>query len=669
MDPVLALSATVVKSVCKIWLRDDALASDTSSTVVDIIHAKLAGSPEQREAVRLFDGMQGTVTRMLRPLIEVEFARLSDGERDAALAAVRLAFERARLGSDDLLASDLNALSVEQLVLADADGLVRDLSPAARHLFDLVVGECCTYVVAYADRIPGFTVRALAEVLARQSRITKLISAPQRVPARTEVEPGVPEDRFTRAYRQQVASRLDRLDLFGATLSESVRQYSLSTAYISLAVDDVPPATVLVDDSDTNGLALPVPALPSALAGGDVRIEQVLAQTRKLLVRGDAGSGKTTLLQWLAVRSARQDFPEALSSWNATVPLLIRLRRHVDGDFPAPEDFVLGVGRTLAAEMPRLWAHRLLRSGRALVLIDGIDELGESKRAAAQRWVGELVQDFPNARYVVTSRPTAASRDWLRRYGFDSATLRPLTGTDTRLFIEHWHNAVLADLPVGPSRAELRDDQQKLLHVLETRRHLRALATTPLLCALLCALHRDRRRQLPDNRMELYDAALQMLLDRRDREREIPDDEVILSYTDKRTLLRELALWLIENGWSDASADRVRDQIARQLTRMGHITATPDAVHRHLMDRSGLLRDPMKAASTSSTAPSRNTSPPKPPSTATRPEPSPPTPTTTNGSKSSSPAPATPAAANAKNSSATCSTAPTANPNTMTGCA
>lgn len=595
VDPVLALSASVVKSVCKIWFRDDTLAADTSSTLVDLLQAKLARSSSDRNAGRLFDGMQGTVTRMLRPLIDVEFDRLDAGEREAALLAARVAFERARLGSEELVTSDLNALLVEQRVMAGTEELVRDLSPDARQLFRLVVSECCTYVVAYADRIPGFTVRALAEVLERQSRITKLISAPQRVPARAEIEPGVHEGRFTHAYRQQVASRLDRLDLFGATLSESVRQYSLSTAYISLAVDDVPAATVLTGKADP--YALPSdelqPDLPAAI-GGDVRIEQILAQTRRLLVRGDAGSGKTTLLQWLAVRSAQQDFPARLSAWNRTVPLLVRMRSHVDGQFPPPEDFVLGVGRTLAAEMPRLWVHELLHSGRALVLIDGIDELGESRRAAAQRWVGELVQDFPKARFVVTSRPTAASRDWLHRYGFDSATLRPLTGTDVQLFIKHWHNAVRADLPVGHGRAELREDERKLLRAAEARRHLRALATTPLLCALLCALHRDRRRQLPDNRMELYEAALQMLLDRRDREREIPDGNVILSYTDKRTLLRELALWLIENGWSDAPVDRARGQISRQLTRMAHIAAEPESVLRHLMDRSGLLSDPVE---------------------------------------------------------------------------
>ncbi|MCE0447639.1 hypothetical protein LT493_36885 [Streptomyces tricolor] len=38
------------------------------------------------------------------------------------------------------------------------------------------------------------------------------------------------------------------------------------------------------------------------------------------------------------------------------------------------------------------------------------------------------------------------------------------------------------------------------------------LATNPLMCGLICALHRERRGYLPTGRKELYDAALTMLL-------------------------------------------------------------------------------------------------------------------------------------------------------------
>jgi predicted NACHT family NTPase len=66
------------------------------------------------------------------------------------------------------------------------------------------------------------------------------------------------------------------------------------------------------------------------------------------------------------------------------------------------------------------------------------------------------------------------------------------------------------------------DYEAALVRHLDGHRHLRSLASNPLLCAMLCALNLDRRKQLPPNRMALYDAVLTLLVEHRDIEREIP---------------------------------------------------------------------------------------------------------------------------------------------------
>src|SRR3954452_12200361 len=103
-----------------------------------------------------------------------------------------------------------------------------------------------------------------------------------------------------------------------------------------------------------------------------------------------------------------------------------------------------------------------------------------------------------------------------------------------------------------------------LLHELTARAHLRRLARYPLLCALICALHRDRHAHLPGNRMELYEVALHMLLERRDTERNITTN-VVLTRTTKTLLLQNIAYWLIRNGWSEAPTDRVVDRLEKLL--------------------------------------------------------------------------------------------------------
>jgi predicted NACHT family NTPase len=109
-------------------------------------------------------------------------------------------------------------------------------------------------------------------------------------------------------------------------------------------------------------------------------IDQILAISRRLVIRGNAGSGKSTLLQWLAVRSAGRSFTGPLAAWNNAIPFFVRLRERVDHSFPAPEEFPQLIAKTIVGTMPAGWVHRQLESGRALVLVDGVDELPQAKR-------------------------------------------------------------------------------------------------------------------------------------------------------------------------------------------------------------------------------------------------------------------------------------------------
>jgi hypothetical protein len=125
------------------------------------------------------------------------------------------------------------------------------------------------------------------------------------------------------------------------------------------------------------------------------------------------------------------------------------------------------------------------------------------------------------------------------------------------------------------------------------RAHLRKLSGYPLLCALLCALHQDRRATLPSNRMELYEVALQMLLERRDVERKIDMVEG-LGRTEKLLLLGDLAYWLIRNGYTDVEVPRALYRIAQRLHHMPQAKASNQNVYRHLLERSGLIREPVE---------------------------------------------------------------------------
>ena len=255
------------------------------------------------------------------------------------------------------------------------------------------------------------------------------------------------------------------------------------------------------------------------------------------------------------------------------MPFFIPLRRYVNRSLPSPEEFPLAVGRNLAHEMPPGWVHGLLRAGRALILVDGVDEMPEGQREHVRAWLGDMVGSFRDARYVVTSRPAAIGEGWLTGLGFAASELQPMSASDVKEFIHQWHKAMAAEIIEADESRDLAGYEQSLIAAIDADRHLRALTVSPLLCALLCALNRERRTQLPRDRMEIYEAALDMLLERRDRERGVELAQTPLTRTDKLLLLQDIAFWLVRNGWSDAPADRVTAQVARSLLQLHKVSA------------------------------------------------------------------------------------------------
>ena len=226
------------------------------------------------------------------------------------------------------------------------------------------------------------------------------------------------------------------------------------------------------------------------------------------------------------------------------------------------------------------------------MLVDGVDEMPEGQRDRVRAWLGDLRDSFHAARYVVTSRPAAIEEGWLDELGFATTELQPMSASDVAALIHQWHEAVMAEVPDPDERGQLAGYERSLVAAIDADRHLRALTISPLLCALLCALNRERRTQLPRDRMEIYEAALEMLLERRDRERGVGLDETALTRTDKILLLQDIAFWLVRNGWSDAPADRVAAQVGRSLMQLHKVGTDPSAAFRALLERSGVLREP-----------------------------------------------------------------------------
>ncbi|SFO08992.1 NACHT domain-containing protein [Actinomadura madurae] len=472
---------------------------------------------------------------------------------------------------------------------------MRQVGESGAQLYNVILDECCDCLVRIVIQLPQFAPRASVETLSRISGLADQVNVVlARLPARSVTAPeGTSSDReFTQRYLEHLSDTLDTLELFGVRFERFTRpRITLSVAYIGLSVSTEKKAGRVTETlrgtrvSDWRG---------DQQFNSSVRVESVLAESRLLLLRGEAGAGKSTLLRWIAITAARGKFSGDMTSWNGCIPFLIKLRSFSGERMPRPEEFIDRIADNLTGIMPRGWVHRQLIAGKALILVDGVDELVGQDRHAVREWLHGLISDFPQTRIVVTSRPVAASADWLRAEGFFSAFLERMSPADIRALIQHWHSAVrhCGDLPCPPER--LPSYETALLARLESAVHLRTLAANPLLAAMLCALNLDRETQLPRDRMGLYGAALDMLLVTRDAKRGIPSSRSLsLERAQQIRILQYIAAHLSNSNRVELPKALAEQLIADRLAAMPYINQSAPEVLEYLLDRSGVIREPV----------------------------------------------------------------------------
>ncbi|WP_405408963.1 NACHT domain-containing protein [Streptomyces decoyicus] len=561
--------------------------------------AGLVAAPVRISGLVTFKGEKRTLSdkdlhRLATELVDRAVRACGPGERplpadeepavaDALAATLRGLGE---LDMDDVQAVHLGAAALAARLQAARPPAVRGLSRDAGLLHDALLGTACLHIVHFFTQRSAFVARTLVQQSRSLDSLIGVIDAfIERHPS-----PRAADTAFERSYLAYLARKHGRLTIYGIDLAHSPDRWPLDAAYMSLEATapagcEVPGISPFTEEGAPRSeppAPVPVPA-DQALAGRD-----------RVLLRGVAGSGKSTLVQWLAVSCTKAPGETALPHLYGRIPFVLPLRTLTrDGaPLPTPDRFLAAVGCPVSGAQPGGWAEGVLACGRALLLVDGLDEIPERERELTRRWLRDLIDAFPDNLWMVTSRPSAVRDDWLAADGFGELTLSAMSRTEVAAFIGRWHGAARCDAE-DPGRLDAYE--QSLLAAVHTKQDLARLATNPLMCGLICALHRDRRGYLPTGRKELYDAALGMLLSRRDRERDMAAPTGIeLSDEPQIQLLQRLAYWLIRNGRTELDRERAERIVGEALPSVPAAAeqGTAAAVFRHLLLRSGLLREP-----------------------------------------------------------------------------
>lgn len=217
---------------------------------------------------------------------------------------------------------------------------------------------------------------------------------------------------------------------------QRAQRQHLAAALFSLDEILIPPALLIppLEQDPTSqqefhsvaGQTLPyLPDWPELLGNFSIptfTLAHALQSGRHLVIIGHPGSGKTVALAHLADQIARRS-PEVGSAANAALLYLhiLDIDLHPSTDL-TPNQNLLKAVSTNANRVMQPQIHRFLRGvlrekqARAILIIDGLDELPVEAFNAAAQFLSLLLQQYPQFQIITTASPVYF--DGLTRAGF-----------------------------------------------------------------------------------------------------------------------------------------------------------------------------------------------------------------------------------------------------------
>jgi len=242
-------------------------------------------------------------------------------------------------------------------------------------------------------------------------------------------------------------------------------------------------------------------------------LEKALHTFHRCAITGGSGAGKTTILRHLAIMAAQR----SIAKVSSLLPIYVELQSFVRSGLHDLLDFVSTTWEEaygFPAQLTRLLLANFLDEGKALLLLDALDETVVGERADSEEQSYEalsqailtLAAGYPKAAIAVTTRQ-ASYKQHKPLAGFTTLELMDLRFEDVKQLMQNWYEAA-NDLHIEEKRTDL-------IKRLDEKPSLQVLVANPLLLTLMVLAYEDQW-DLPGRSADLYRMCIEKLLAKRD---------------------------------------------------------------------------------------------------------------------------------------------------------
>jgi hypothetical protein len=293
-------------------------------------------------------------------------------------------------------------------------------------------------------------------------------------------------------YRQKIAIVYNRLKTIGIPPEARPRESRIELPLAELFI----PLRLVPEQSNAEPLDLAI----------------ALKKNGNGIILADPGMGKSTLLAYLALVFAGGVTLDDFTPSPRVVPMHISLRDFVRRQKQSPGLSFLDYLELDARErlelssMHRAFFEATLRMGEAVVLLDGLDEVGnETARHGLAASIRAFQAEYPESRFWVTSRIYGYTENVRLPKTFDHYHIARLDQAQIDDFVSRWYTHQIG------SQQEAIEQAASLSAAIRGTAGVKRLAGNPLLLTLMAFIHQGLRR-LPKDRGELYEKCIEMLL-------------------------------------------------------------------------------------------------------------------------------------------------------------